>query len=464
MKGSTFCVYHYMVMERRYFIIKYLGRIFAYDLYKNKLVIPSNKVKRTISKEKFHGFLNKNNQIDENPKTILGKHKLERELSSISFQVTQGCNLGCQYCPFAQKNNIARHHNNRKLNFNQVKKALEMVCSCSMDSPFISIGFYGGEPLLNFDLIKKTVEYAEVKFFGKMIHFTITTNGTLLTKEMMSFFEAHHFQLVFSLDGPRDINDSNRYFLNKEKSVFDIVMSNLGVINKEYPDLFEHMGINMVLDPKNDLYSHERLFEEYPFLRKAKVSSSIIDDSMSDSKNIWDDKFLVKYKYKIFLIYLELIRKEELEESLILFGRHKYLTKMALKNFDLPKVDSEIYPNGMCIPGNHKLFLTVDGRFYPCEKVNEMNELYCIGDLTEGLNLNKCEKLFNFQREYHFECSDCIALNQCNLCINHFNDQNVFTNINERKKICNNNKEMFKEYLKLKYVFMNYSEYGKEEI
>lgn len=79
--------------------------------------------------------MNKNNPIDENPKTILGKHKLKRKLSSISFQVTQGCNSERRYCLLVQRNR--RYHNNRKLNFDQSKKSLAMVCSCSMNSSFI---------------------------------------------------------------------------------------------------------------------------------------------------------------------------------------------------------------------------------------------------------------------------------------------------------------------------------------
>lgn len=289
-----------MVMKKKFFIIRFVGNIFIYDLYKNQLIIPTNKAKKIISKRSFKGVLDKNNPLDKNPKTILVNTKLNRELSSISFQVTQGCNLGCYYCPFAQKNDLARYHDNKMMDFSQVKTALDMICSSSMDSSFISIGFYGGEPLLNFKLIKETVKYAELKFYGKMIHFTITTNGTLLTKEMMKFFEDHQFQLVLSLDGPKDINDSNRYFLNKNESVFDIVMNNLEIINNEYPNLFKHIGINMVLDPKNDLWVHRQLFDKYPFLRKIQISSSIIDDSLSDSKNIWTDDFLIKYRYRIF--------------------------------------------------------------------------------------------------------------------------------------------------------------------
>lgn len=104
-----------MVMKKKFFIIRFVGNIFIYDLYKNQLIIPTNKAKKIISKRSFKGVLDKNNPLDKNPKTILVNTKLNRELSSISFQVTQGCNLGCYYCPFAQKNDLARYHDNKMM-------------------------------------------------------------------------------------------------------------------------------------------------------------------------------------------------------------------------------------------------------------------------------------------------------------------------------------------------------------
>lgn len=92
-----------------------------------------------------------------------------------------------------------------------------------MEKPFI--GFYGGEPLLAFSLIRKIVEYAETVFLGKEIKFFITTNATLLTEEISKFLLDHNFRVTFSIDGPKKVHDQNRIFPDG-RGTFDKVMEN----------------------------------------------------------------------------------------------------------------------------------------------------------------------------------------------------------------------------------------------
>lgn len=89
----------------------------------------------------------------------------------------------------------------------------------SVDRENISIGFYGGEPLLNFDLIKNIVNYANNIFLGKELIYSITTNLTVITNEMLRFFEDNKFEIMVSLDGAKESNDKNRKYYSK-KEVF----------------------------------------------------------------------------------------------------------------------------------------------------------------------------------------------------------------------------------------------------
>ena len=77
----------------------------------------------------------------------------DRNLSFFIFQVTQGCNLRCAYCPYSQSNEKIRHHKNVNMTWEVAKKGLDFYFQHSVDSNFIGIGFYGGEPLLNFELL-----------------------------------------------------------------------------------------------------------------------------------------------------------------------------------------------------------------------------------------------------------------------------------------------------------------------
>lgn len=92
------------------------------------------------------------------------------------------------------------------------------------------ISFFGGEPLLNYDLIKFTTDYAtnEAKKYAKQIYFGITTNGTLLNDEKIDYLVANKFDVTISVDGPREIHDINRFFKNKKKNgSYDIIYPNL---------------------------------------------------------------------------------------------------------------------------------------------------------------------------------------------------------------------------------------------
>lgn len=120
--------------------------------------------------------------------------------------VTHNCNLDCVYC-------YQEHDTNVRMNFETAKKCIDWIFNnIPDDMEGVEIGFIGGEPLLEFDLIKKIVEYTcSVPEYGNYI-FYATTNGTVLTNEMKKWFECHKkcFVLGLSLDGTPDTHNKNR--------------------------------------------------------------------------------------------------------------------------------------------------------------------------------------------------------------------------------------------------------------
>lgn len=90
----------------------------------------------------------------------------------------------------------------------------------STDQNNVTIGFYGGEPFLEFELIKECVAYAEDKLEGKKIEYSVTTNATLLTDEIIDYLIFNNFFVTVSLDGPREIQDECRRFLYNNKGTF----------------------------------------------------------------------------------------------------------------------------------------------------------------------------------------------------------------------------------------------------
>lgn len=93
------------------------------------------------------------------------------------------------------------------------KKAIDFLKEHSQNAENRHIGFYGGEPLLNFELIERAVEYAK-KLFGEDMSFAITTNATLVNDKIAEYFAKNNFNIIISLDGPQEMHDANRLMVN----------------------------------------------------------------------------------------------------------------------------------------------------------------------------------------------------------------------------------------------------------
>ena len=105
------------------------------------------------------GFLSSHHWCKiEHPASRLLENYLEGSVQSLTLQVTQQCNLKCEYCPYSG-GFYNRQHNNRKMSFEIAKKAIDFYFLHSFDIPDAQIGFYGGEPLIEFEMIRRIVEY-----------------------------------------------------------------------------------------------------------------------------------------------------------------------------------------------------------------------------------------------------------------------------------------------------------------
>ncbi|MCX7644602.1 MAG: quinohemoprotein amine dehydrogenase maturation protein [Rhodobacteraceae bacterium] len=130
-------------------------------------------------------------------------------LSTIVLNVNTGCNLSCTYC---YKEDLDTPAKGRKMAFETALRSIDLLLRESPDRDSYNIVFFGGEPLSNLALIRQVVEHAEPRFaaLGKAVSFTLTTNATLLTEEIVDWLDAHRFGLTVSMDGPKALHDRNR--------------------------------------------------------------------------------------------------------------------------------------------------------------------------------------------------------------------------------------------------------------
>lgn len=141
---------------------------------------------------------------------VIEKGKRNNSVKHISLNISQSCNLKCIYCYGGEGEYGLKGLMDEKTAF----KAIDWLVQHSLDSKRLVLTFFGGEPLLNFKLIKKVVRYTKSQSFrkSKEFHFSITTNGILLTSEIISYLNKNKFSVVISIDGDLEIQNRNRPF------------------------------------------------------------------------------------------------------------------------------------------------------------------------------------------------------------------------------------------------------------
>lgn len=153
---------------------------------------------------------------------VMDFKKRQTVVKALCLHIAHDCNLACQYC-FAEE---GEYHGRRALmSFEVGKKALDFLIANSGNRVNLEVDFFGGEPLLNWDVVKQLVEYGRSREeeCHKKFRFTLTTNGVLLNDEIMEFCNREMSNVVLSLDGRKEVNDRMRPFRNGTGS-YDLIV------------------------------------------------------------------------------------------------------------------------------------------------------------------------------------------------------------------------------------------------
>jgi uncharacterized protein len=148
-------------------------------------------------------------------------------LTTMVLNVTNQCNLSCTYCYEYGEDKIVDTENGKKpkfMNEETARESVEFMFKESGDNKVAHLTFFGGETLLNFPVLQKTVLYARQRAaeLGKKVEFSLTTNATLLKPEVIEFLADNGVGVTISIDGPKEMQDKFRVFHNGEGS-YDVV-------------------------------------------------------------------------------------------------------------------------------------------------------------------------------------------------------------------------------------------------
>lgn len=354
----------------------------------------------------------------KHPMTDFIPDYLENKIRNITLQVTQKCNFRCEYCAYSGIYNN-RSHSNKIMTFNIARKAIDFLINHSSGSKQINIGFYGGEPLLEFNLIKDCIKYAETKSIGKDLSFNLTTNGSLINHEIVEYFASHNVAMSISIDGPKEIHDKNRKFVNG-RGTFEQVHKNIKFIKKNYTDYYNNkINFLMVLDPESNMSCLNQFCRsEDGLFCDAIITSSFINDLYKKHELRYEEDFIVQWEYERFKFYLYKLGKLEQKHVSQLLGIGFQEINDIFNDFDkdFPELPSVVHHNGPCIPGQLRLFVTSDGNLFPCERVSEKSECMKIGHIDSGFDFNKIKSLLNVGKLSSEACKACFAIRLCKIC------------------------------------------------
>lgn len=392
----------------------------------------------------------------EHPATQLLKEHLNGSIEMLTLQVTQQCNLRCKYCPYSGSY-YNRKHSNACMNIEIAKKAVDFYIRHSFDKHELNIGFYGGEPLIQYDLIEEVVGYARKQGEGKRINFHITTNATLLDLEKITFLVKNEFKITISLDGPRELHDKNRTKTDGKGS-FDKVIENIQIIQKHFPEYIKQIMFNCVVDGKGDYGCLNDFFTNYDIIKDIHTTfNDIAEEGIKDKELLLSSEDYDKaYQYEVFKLLLNkcnLISDKEV--STIVKSYYDFI-RMRLKGRSVGYAYSSTgHPGGPCIPGVHKLFVNINGDFYPCEKLNENIKDVIIGNIERGFDFERIEDILNVGKSTQEECRNCWCSRFCYQCIM-FSERGDSLSVEKRISNCKAVKKatenMFKDYCLIKEV------------
>lgn len=403
---------------------------YAYDVNKHSIIRISDRTVKwlygcddTEKEEQQELFLLHNSgyfksnpiQKIEHPLTHIINGYLNNNLNNITLQTTMGCNFYCAYCSFSGEGVLDRTHQNTHMKWETAKAALDFFVEHSRYSPILDISFYGGEPLLNYPVIKKSVNYLIEKSFGKKLCFHMTTNAYLLNEEVVEFLKENSFDLLVSFDGPDFVHNKNRKLAINGKGTHSVVYNHLKMIVDNYSDYTSNITLNAVIDPETDIGLVYDYFNQDAIINKFKYQFSIMDQSKLDLTYALNPKTKKENMFEelqsIFNNSGKLhasIRNNNID------SKYKLLNDNLKNKFPLP---STFHPRGQCAVGYKKLFVDVNGDFWPCEKISGASEYLRIGSVTTGFDYDKINEIINFGKQNDNHCQRCWAIRFCNICL-----------------------------------------------
>ena len=324
------------------------------------------------------------------------KEKTAGVVKALCLHIAHSCNLNCSYC-FASQ---GKYHGERALMSYEVgKRALDFLVENSGTRRNLEVDFFGGEPLLNFDVVKKLVAYARSieKEKGKNFRFTLTTNGMLIDKDVIDFANKEMSNVVLSLDGRREVHDRFRVDYQGKGSYDRIVPKFKELVDARGGKNYYMRGTFTHANP--DFLEDIKAMLDLGFKELSMEPVVCAEGDPSELRG--EDIEIVKEQYeKLAELMLE---RERAGDP---FTFYHYMIDLEGGPCIYKRISG-------CGSGTEYMAVTPGGDLYPCHQfVGE--EKYKLGNIYDGVT-NKCAQCEFAECNVYAraECRDCWARLYC---------------------------------------------------
>jgi uncharacterized protein len=310
-------------------------------------------------------------------------------LTGIELFVTENCNCRCDYC-------FVKDKSPKSMSEHTALTAVDYLMNESGSNNELNITFIGGEPLLEFDLIKKVIEYVDLKkeITGKKIGYSLTTNGSIMNHEILSLFQ-DRFNLLISIDGDRLAHDKHRIFVDGTPT-FDNIMANLEILKRYQPWL----GTRMTVSPD----TVDSLSDNVKFLFGQGIRQFLIGQSYGAT---WNSFALSVYKGQMLnvLQFYTRLKKMKVPIKISIFEKETVEQNGYYKTFG-------------CRAGRNFLTVSPSGNLYPCSMMLGLTsiktEAYCLGNVFDGITeLHLRDDFISLHCSEYSSCISCDNVGYC---------------------------------------------------
>ncbi|MBU8870898.1 MAG: radical SAM protein [Gemmatimonadales bacterium] len=354
--------------------------------------------------------------------------EVDKDLQHLILTVTEACNLRCAYCLHGANLGWVRDHGQRRMSVDTAVAAVEYFLDRRDLERDPVISFYGGEALMNMEVVEAVVAAAHNHPRGGETIFAIDTNGVLMDDTVIDFILKdlelrEKFYLQISIDGPAAMHDRYRRDTSGQPT-FDRIMANIGRLLDRDPTAANRLTSVLTLAPPVDLFAVADLFAAFPpYLERGITKQPKVTVNFANLKGQkWRPGQEEAIGLPTVLAQIELAREMYLK-AFAASKRHEIspviraLFEPELIRFyhrSRAPLGENYTPGGNCRPGRRKLHVTVDGRLQPCERTGNVVSL---GTIKTGIRVRRVRKLDeDFHNAVKDRCGSCWALRLCNVC------------------------------------------------